>query len=333
MPSLPGLLLGTAIGDALGQPLEGHDLNTILHVDLPANPDLFAWRFVDADKGACRFRAGETSDDTQLTLAMRDALADVNLDTCSLDDFMKRVCAHHLAAYGASTKGWGPGTVQASRALECGTPWQSSGGRRTAGNGVLMKLLPLVFAHVNMRVRFAAAERERVLAVTRMTHGAPEAAVTSLVYHEMAARLFAAPDDAQATLASSATRHAFFSSLLDFCVCSAEPGFPAEARFSPWLARLLSASAPQGCKDGGEDGGCKNDMELATLTNGGTSYCLSSLSMVCGILLSSPLGFSQVARAAFIGGDTDSNAAMVGGIVGALLGVDAFPDNLQRVST
>jgi len=165
-PSLGGLLLGTAIGDALGQPLEGHDLSTILRVDWPANPDLFAWRFVGADKGSwgC-FRAGETSDDTQLTLALRDALAEVDLATDSLDAFMERVSAHHLVAYHRSTKGWGPGTVQASRELQAAVnrrdarPWQSSGGLRTAGNGALMKLLPLVLAHVSMRVRFAAAER------------------------------------------------------------------------------------------------------------------------------------------------------------------------------
>jgi len=59
-------------------------------------------------------------------------------------------------------------------------------------------------------------------------------------------------------------------------------------------------------------------------SGGGSFFCPSSLSMVIGILISCSPSFDSIVRAATIGGDTDSNAAMVGGIIGGMNGLESL---------
>jgi ADP-ribosylglycohydrolase len=67
-------------------------------------------------------------------------------------------------------------------------------------------------------------------------------------------------------------------------------------------------------------GSTLTDADLIDVSGGGDYFCVHSLVMVIGLWAAERPSFRTVSRAALIGGDTDSNAAMVGALVGGLRG-------------
>jgi ADP-ribosylglycohydrolase len=66
---------------------------------------------------------------------------------------------------------------------------------------------------------------------------------------------------------------------------------------------------------------------IIDVSNGGTFYCVDSLTMIIGLLACLPTcepNFDTLIRASEIGGDTDSNAAMIGAIIGGMKGVTSL---------
>ena len=57
----------------------------------------------------------------------------------------------------------------------------------------------------------------------------------------------------------------------------------------------------------------------------GTSNCVHSLTLVYGLFVARAPSFTTVLKAAIIGGDTDSNAAMLGAMIGGIKGVRFIP--------
>ncbi|CAF4312165.1 unnamed protein product, partial [Adineta steineri] len=67
-----------------------------------------------------------------------------------------------------------------------------------------------------------------------------------------------------------------------------------------------------------------NENLIIDVSNGGTYYCVNSLTMIIGLIACLPTcepNFDTLIRASEIGGDTDSNAAMIGAIIGGMKGV------------
>jgi len=95
------------------------------------------------------FPAGTTSDDTQLSVAVAEALM-------AADGFdIKAQAAEHLRVYRAtpktknfkgemSVRGWGGSTTASMERLASGVSPLASGEKEGAGNGILMKMSPLV---------------------------------------------------------------------------------------------------------------------------------------------------------------------------------------------
>jgi hypothetical protein len=67
------------------------------------------------------------------------------------------------------------------------------------------------------------------------------------------------------------------------------------------------------------------DSTIVSIARGGTSNAVDSLSLVLGVLSAEAPSFASIQRAVLLGGDTDSNASMVGGVVGFCCGRSAFP--------
>lgn len=158
--------------------------------------------------------AGTWSDDTHLSLAVAKSLIDA-------DGFdIESQATWHITAYehanGAThepdlvapivasgpQRGWGASTTSSVERLQEGVHPRESGEPKGAGNGVLMKLAPLVVWQMARGVEGAEAERQ-VIELTRMTHGAPEAVVSSLVHRRYLARIWHGEGTAAELLAAS----------------------------------------------------------------------------------------------------------------------------------
>ena len=146
-----GCLLGGALGDAWGGPLEG----TIgpARFEIPARPVL--------------------SDDTQLTVATCESIIEHN----SVDP--EHLASHFLNWFlEGRVHGIGSSTLKAMRDLAAGVHWALAGsrGERAAGNGAAMRIAPLAFLLDPDNPR----DRTLIRDVCRITHHSDEAYIGAL---------------------------------------------------------------------------------------------------------------------------------------------------------
>jgi ADP-ribosylglycohydrolase len=130
------VLLGVALGDALGVPVEFWRRESVRR-----NPVTGMRGF-----GAHKVPAGTYSDDTALTLCLADNLAS-GFDLDRLAQSFLQWCYEDLWAAGKRAFGLGQRTFRAFVRLEQGVAPEQAGGRleRDNGNGALMRIAPLMF--------------------------------------------------------------------------------------------------------------------------------------------------------------------------------------------
>lgn len=148
-----GVMLGAALGDALGAPYEG----------LPAVGALDPQRLADGNSLL------HYTDDTAMTLALGESLvARGELD----EDHLAETFARHWRA--EPWRGYGRGTFELLRAIDAGASWRTVapgqfGGQGSWGNGAAMRVSPVVL--------FAAGDLERSVELARrsaqVTHAHP----------------------------------------------------------------------------------------------------------------------------------------------------------------
>ena len=177
-----GCLLGLAIGDALGAPVEFMRRGSFEKVT--------GMR----DGGPFNLKAGQWTDDTSMALCLADSLIEKGFDPA---DQMHRYTRWFRNGYN-SVNGRcfdiGMGTRAALIQWEkTGDPFAGNVSPNAAGNGTLMRLAPVPMLYASDPHQ---AMRQSVI-VTRTTHGAPETIDCSQI---MAAHLcaeFNANDDAE----------------------------------------------------------------------------------------------------------------------------------------
>ncbi|MBI4586855.1 MAG: ADP-ribosylglycohydrolase family protein [Planctomycetes bacterium] len=165
--SFLGLLLGTAVGDALGLPAEG------------LSPERIKKLWPEGWRHRLVFGRGMVSDDTEHALLVAQALLAQSRDA----ERFQRVLAWKLRWWIASLPaGVGFATARACLKLWLGFPPQRSG-VRSAGNGPAMRsaIIGAFFAGEPEK------RREFVAASTNLTHTDPRAAVAALAVAEAAA--------------------------------------------------------------------------------------------------------------------------------------------------
>lgn len=178
-----GLLLGLALGDALGAPFEGRD--SVDPVDLVAE-ELAPSALVHTD-------------DTALALVLARHLAD-HRDTTVLDeDVLAREFADAWRA--EPWRGFGNGAVTVFRLVSSGVPWPEATracfqGLGSFGNGAAMRVAPVGLAATSLR--HVADLARRSAAVTHAhkhgQHGAVcQAAAAYLALHSDPARQLVVP--------------------------------------------------------------------------------------------------------------------------------------------
>jgi len=304
--------LGTAIGDALGAPIEGLSWKKREAFgrieDYCLNPD-HPWNG--------RLENGQWTDDTQLTLVVAESLI-ANGGRINMDD----MAARHVAALEEAKRdgiGWGRTTTLAVERLKAGVHWSESGknlGEKCgAGNGVAMKMVPLA---VLLSLDWSDDDEGRYQEVRKifqlgcMTHttlcGLAAGFVQGQAISFCLEQELAVPDNFYPRLSCIASQISYVS----------DEDIP-----SAGLERLLSRLSLLG------DVSSSCDPEwLATEFGAKGFHAADSIPTVLAFFLRKPYSIETLYDVVNAGGDSDSNGAMVGALLGALNGMRIFPKHL-----
>lgn len=143
-----GALLGVAIGDKLGQPLEKMKAEEIAEK---------YGMVTDYIEGST------TTDDWQLTKAVTESIIEAGLNI----DSQARFHVQSLAKYG--NNGFGRATRESIGRLAIGVHWSQSGSVGAEGNGILMKLIPIIIA-LKVWDTILLNDPKFIARFTKMTH-------------------------------------------------------------------------------------------------------------------------------------------------------------------
>jgi ADP-ribosylglycohydrolase len=301
---ITGMLLGTAIGDALGLPYETHSADEIRQnfSDNPHFRSLDSNPYLNAQDD--NLQPGCWSDDTQLTLAVMEGIS--RSGEFSLAEQMTT----HIEALQTTTRGWGNSTREAIERLAEGVSPAESAAKgdptRGVGNGVCIQIAP-VAAHLARHSLQLTDYVAAIMEFTQMTHHTAEA-VTAAFAH------VAASHYCFNNTAETFSREAFMKAV----VGGAELGssLSTQKNETPLtLERLLLLQSNITMEP---------DQIIAEF-DGGECPVFQSLPFSYAFFLRDPHSIQSMYDAINGGGDTDSNGSMVGGLLGALHGSEIFP--------
>lgn len=301
-----GMFLGVAIGDALGMPFESKTYDVVKKVKKRENYRSGRWK-----------KKGSWTDDTQLTIAVAQAILDAegfNMDA---------IATKHVMAYQTTVAGWGSTTREACKRLEEGITWKESGDfqgneRRGLGNGIPMKSAPLA-AYFGLTGNLTDFTKNLV-DFTAMTHQT-SIAVSSCFAHTVALleclsqtpQTFDTKVFLKKLIRASEVGRSFYSETIKDDLTDRLKGL------------LPLYENPKLLYD---------DEHLVKEYGGGSCYVYNSLPFSYAFFIRGPFKIQSMIDAAYAGGDTDTNASFVGGLLGALGGEEVFPahlkDNLDR---
>ena len=291
-----GCLLGLALGDALGAPVE-------------ACPPAEARRYVALlseetapERGREGHGFGQVTDDTQLARELLLSIADEGL-------FDPSAFAGRLLEFVASGRlvGGGPATLAAARQLAIGRPWHEAGMPAPyAGNGAAMRAGPLGLLYGRDPRRLIRA----VVDQARVTHQDSRSAAGAVGI---------------AGAVAIASRHDALDPV-EFLGEIAEWMEPVDQGFAIIVRGLAAWAHLPPDQAASELAGRGLEPEAREGWNGISSFVLSSVCWSLYAFLRAPERWWDAVRIAIeVGGDTDTIAAMTGAISGARLGSGALP--------
>jgi len=293
-----GALLGTAVGDALGMPIEGlsHSNVRTYYKGIKEYRD-------DDQRGD--LGAGQWTDDTQMTFALVRAL------TAHPDapDQWPRATAEEYVALRPEARRWGQTTTTAIDRLADGVSPMESGVSDRATDGAAMRAAPLGiwWAARDLDRDDAFAALRPVLAVT---HRHP-AALTAGWGQAVAVRTLLG------WTSDTFDRSAFWDALLD-ATTWAEDQLDGDDRVSTRLQRLTDQldAFPLDLRDACDGVGVRADEAWP--------FACAMVARRAHLLENTLLSGINV------GGDADTTGAMMGAMLGALHGWAAFPDEWRE---
>jgi poly(ADP-ribose) glycohydrolase ARH3 len=287
---IKGMFFGIGLGDALGSKFENEPYSSM------------------KDK-KIEFSVGRTTDDTQLTLTIAEALIEtgnINLD---------KVAENHVKEYCKTVAGWGSTTREAVLNLKNGVHWKESGNLtnkngkvKGVGNGVAMKCAPLgaYFAMQGLNQSYL----QDLANFSAMTHR------TSVAISSCFAQCFAV----YYCLKSSPdkfTKNGF----INYVAKVSERG-------RVFCAETLQDDITDRIKLLDKVDENTSIQEIVDKFGGGSPYVYNSLPFSYAFFLRNPTSIDCMYECISAGGDTDSNASMIGALFGALNGIETLPDNL-----
>lgn len=298
-----GTILGVAIGDCLGLPVETFSRGRI------KKEYGFVKDYLIPDKNPY-FKAqpaGTYSDDTQLTLAVLNALMG--------DKNMEAMAEQHVLAMNKTTNGWGNSTRDSVEKLADGTLWTNSATGTGLGNGVAMKVAPIglwraIFKHQYEDVsKFNQQIDDLLIELAGMTHKTDLAVASGFIHSEAIHYLY-----------ESSPESFDSKTFLDRISAAAkiQDNLPKEyVKVPDRFSEIINQLNPS-----------LTDKEIDELFGYGSCYCYHSIPFSYAYFLRNPTSIDSLFDAVNAGGDADSNAAIVGSMLGALNGKDIFPSYL-----
>ncbi len=325
-----GSLLGMAIGDALGAPLEGlgaQQIRAHYHLVTDYVDGARAWK-----KKPYRWRLpGLYSDDTQQALALCDVvLAHGRIDPDRLAAIYLELATPERG-YAGAHRGVGRSFRQVLADLKRGVPPDKTG-QASAGIGAAMRIAPLALYFVDE----PEAMHESVLSASLMTHRDVRSIAGALAVANAVRRLAAGADRDPSFLfrvagdvaRGEARVAAECAGSVDSIEAHGRSLSQAIARTEPLLdiprERALTALAEEANRHGAEPT-CKR------ATMGFPPACIPA----CFYLLLTTDSFEEALTEVInLGGDADSTGAILGALAGAHFGAEAIParwlDGLQN---
>ncbi|SFD35391.1 ADP-ribosylglycohydrolase family protein [Flavobacterium phragmitis] len=295
-------LFGVAVGDALGVPYEflsRHQMKESPAVDM-------------IGYGTHNQPKGTWSDDSSLTFCLAETLAE-GYDLQKLANrFVNWKEQNYWTPHG-EVFDIGIATSIAIHELHCGKDPVLAGGdtEDSNGNGSLMRILPLLFYIKDMPIK----ERfQRVKEVSSLTHRHIRSVMACFIYLEYALQLYNGKNKDEALKQMQEIVKSFFE--------NAEIPQSEIDRFH----RILSI------KVGEYDVQDLQFLSEAEIFSSG--YVLNTLEAAIWCILLEDNYKDTVLKAVNLGSDTDTTAAVAGGLAGIYYGIDNIPekwiDNLVR---
>ena len=241
---------------------------------------------------------GTWSDDTSLMLCLIDAINSDNLMQ-TLRKNMVDFYRSGLFTPGGSVFDIGNSTAQAIARIEAGLPSERCGGRSDSdnGNGSLMRILPLAF----FADRIQPQELCRLVdQVSGLTHAHPRSRLACIFYTVMAQKLY-----------GGMSRWDAYDEAVRFVKNHCREGYGQE--FGHFKLILSGDIAARGRH-----------------TIRSTGYVVDSLEAALWAFLRTDSYEAAVMEAVNLGGDTDTIAAIAGGLGGIYYGFAALPDRLVQ---
>ena len=287
-----GMMLGVAVGDALGQPYE-------------MKPPL--------GRPVSSFPAtgGQTTDDWQMSAVVAESL--MRAGKLEMGDMVKG----HVAAYETTIRGWGGAHRDACKALKEGVSPEESGKRvlrddkpyRGRGNGMCMKIGPLAAFGV-ARGKTVIDCADEYIAMAKMTHPTSLGLSSAIGMAEAVAYcLRTTPDKFDTNKFLHAVKHAV--------------GIAEQIVRDDPHAELMSSRLHHLC----DNWDVLSVEEVIEQYKGG-GYVFESLPFSLALFCKGSHDIACVYDCVGAGGDTDTNASMVGALAGALHGSAIFPQTL-----
>ncbi|KAH3763673.1 ADP-ribosylglycohydrolase family protein [Pelomyxa schiedti] len=316
-----GMFLTMAVGDALGIPFETMTQEQVARIlgdsNYPAYfpPSLNKLVPPDHPKGCW-------TDDTQLSMAMGRGIIHSVRNLGQIRVVMHSIVNEHVTEWFKSTAGWG-GTKDSVQAIaEGNVTWKQSGRPSAVGNGILMKLAPLaLYYHFVPDATLSRQHKiEDVMTLSRVTHPGPVPLYTACFHYVFLDDIFS---QSPASLLKQQKRAELLRGLIpeaEYFEREMLPPNVLERNLSSRIKALLQCESSYHPWPTTE--------EILSISGGATFQAIDSLTAVCGLFLQEPFGFDTVVRATKMGGDTDSNAAIIGTIVGYILGPQCIPRHL-----
>ena len=301
-----GMFLGVGIGDALGMPVECYSRARIIEqyggrIDQYHTPT--GTKYFDGKE------AGDTTDDTQLTLAVAEAL----IEAGKFD--MDAIARHHVRCLDEDVGGWGRTTQEAIQRLKDGVPWKGSGRtdkpKRGYGNGVCMKVAPLAAYYTFVKPSPYKKGMAEVADLAMMTH-CTSMAISSGMAHVDACGYCLHKTIPTLDVKRFAHRVVMASGWGKQYKPSTQTG-PDDITERFKLLNVCDEYPPERCIE--EFGG-------------GSYYVYDSLPFSYMFFCRNPQSIDCLYDVVSSGGDADSNGSMVACLLGALHGRSIFPDHL-----
>lgn len=312
-----GVLVGAAIGDAIGMPVETWTRPYIMSLGDGKGIQGFIDPVQERVKYDKHLEAGDTTDDWQLTEVVALSLIH-SKGVFDLEDCANR----HVEAYSQTRFGWGGTTTKAIEQIAEGKRhWNraapSFGKGKGLGNGIMMKVSPLAIAQYMKRglEEDPASLYEDVMQLSRLTHSDDRAGVAAFAVALVIQNSLMRPVKLMEERLQLLNR-------LIYEIEVVEEDLTAPDGWSDGMASKVSEVVKK----------VSHVWEHIDLTKLEPKFnALSTLEVALLCFLRYPNDFkSGVLEAVNMGGDTDSQASIVGAMLGANVGYEKIPRNWRE---